>query len=326
MKRMLIAIVLAASALIHPVTGTASEERKPLVIMISGVLTDPFFSAIKKGFDDALAATGVDGQYSTISSFDNVQADIARLLEAAVARKPDALLVADFFPDAMNPILKSAVAQGIPVVLHNSGESVWKELGALTYIGEEPYTTGSVVGEHLAEIGVKNAICVNHVPGQPALEQRCAGFDEAIRKAGGASKVLSISTQDMQNPQANLQAIKGALESDPGIDGIFTLGITQATAAVLALKDQGLQGKVTIGSTDISTAMLHSVKSGHIELIADQQPYIQSYYSVIVAAQYVKFGLRPIGPIHTGPFIITKDNVDRVLEANVNYGGVRGAR
>src|SRR5260221_678320 len=100
------AIALAVAAL---VTGSAAASPdKPVIIMVSGPLVDPFFSAIKKGFDDAAAALKVDAQYSTISAFDNVQSDLVHLVEVAASRHPDALIVGDFFPDAMNPAIKAA--------------------------------------------------------------------------------------------------------------------------------------------------------------------------------------------------------------------------
>src|SRR5579872_6660808 len=103
-----------------------ASPDKPVIVMVSGPLVDPFFSAMKKGFDDAASALKIDAQYATISAFDNVQSDLVHLVEASASRHPDALLVADFFPDAMNPAIKAAVEQGTPVVISNTGEGTWK--------------------------------------------------------------------------------------------------------------------------------------------------------------------------------------------------------
>jgi simple sugar transport system substrate-binding protein len=280
--------------------GPASASQdKPVIIMVSGPLVDPFFSAIKKGFDDAAAALKVDAQYSTISAFANVQSDLVHLVEASASRHPDALIVGDFFPDAMGPAIKAAAAQGTAVIIHNSGEQAWQDLGALTYIGEDPRRVGAASGELAVKAGVKFGLCVNHVPGNPALEDRCAGYEDALKKAGGGAKMLTISLQDSQNQQANLQAIKGALQADRKIDGILTLGATQTAIAIQAIKEQGLQGKVVLGATDLSSAALNAIKDGDLAFLVDQQAYLQGYYSVLVAARYVRYGLHPIGEIHT---------------------------
>ena len=52
----------------------------------------------------------------------------------------------------------------------------------------------------------------------------CNGYIEGLKAAGGDGKMLTIPVQDAQNQQAVLQAVKGALQADTAIDGIFTLG------------------------------------------------------------------------------------------------------
>jgi ABC-type sugar transport system substrate-binding protein len=169
----------------------AASADKPTIIMVSGPLTDPFFSALKKGFDDGAAAMKVDAQYSTISNFDNVQSDLVHLVEASASRHPDALIVGDFFPDAMNPSIKAAAGQGVAIIINNSGEQTWKDVGALTYIGEDPRAMGAAAGELAVKAGAKFGICVNHVPGNPALEQRCAGYDDALKAVGGGAHLAA---------------------------------------------------------------------------------------------------------------------------------------
>lgn len=304
----------------------AASADKPVIIMVSGPLVDPFFSALKKGYDDGAAAMKVDAQYSTISTFNNVQSDFVHLVEASASRKPDALIVGDYFPDAMGPSIKAAVDQGTAVIINSSGEQAWKELGALTYIGEDPRAMGAASGELAVKAGVRFGICVDHVPGNPALEQRCEGYEDALKKAGGGAKMLTISLQDTQNQQTNLQAIKGALQTDPKINGILTLGATQTALAIQAVDEQGLKGKVMLGATDLSSVGLTALKSGDLAFLIDQQAYLQGFYSVVVAVQYIQFGVHPIGEIHTGPLVITKDNIDQLIAIDQKYGGIRGAQ
>jgi simple sugar transport system substrate-binding protein len=317
---------VALALAVFGVGPAAASADKPTIIMVSGPLTDPFFSAMKKGFDDGVAALKVDGQYSTISNFDNVQSDLVHLVEASASRRPDALIVSDFFPDAMNPSIKAAAAQGVATIINNTGEQTWQDVGALTYIGEDPRAMGAAAGALALKAGAKFGICVNHVPGNPALEQRCAGYEDALKSVGGSAKVISLSMQDTQNPQANLQAIKGALQADAKVDGILTLGSTQTAVAIQAVKEAGRQGKVTIGATDLSSAGLDALKAGDVAFLVDQQAYLQGFYAAAAAAQYVRYGLHPIGEIHTGPLAITKDNVEQVLTVDQKYGGIRGAQ
>ncbi|MCP4408091.1 MAG: substrate-binding domain-containing protein [Gammaproteobacteria bacterium] len=319
-----VAAMLVSASFAAVTQAKAGDD--PLIIMVSGPLIDPFFSSLKKGVDDASDAMGVDTQFSTITSFDNVQADLVRLLDIAVSRNPDALLVGNFFPDAMGPLVKRASENGIPVFIHNTGASTWRELGAVGYVGEAPYQMGKTAGEFFLAQGANNGICFIHVPGQPALEQRCAGFEDTMKGAGGTSKMLSIPATDSQNSQAILQALKGAIQTNPDLSAIFTLGATQAALAVQAVKEQDKIGKIRVGTTDLSTPMLEAVKAGELEFLIDQQPYLQGYYSVTAAVHFLRYGLAPVDRIQTGPLLITAENADQVLEANRKYTGVRGAQ
>lgn len=220
-------------------TAVPAQAKDPLIIMVSGPLFDPFFGALKKGADDAAKSLGIEYQYATLQDANNVQADLARLVQQSAARHPDGLIVGNFFPDAMSPQIKKAAADGIPVIVMDGGFATWKDVGAITYVGYDPHALGVRSGEVQAKAGVKHGLCVDHVPGNPALESMCNGYIEGLKAAGGDGKMLTIPVQDAQNQQAVLQAVKGALQADTAIDGIFTLGATQTDLSVRAAAETG---------------------------------------------------------------------------------------
>jgi len=305
--------------------AAAADMTRPKIIVVSGPLFDPFFSALKKGVDDAAKAFDVDVQYATIANTNNVMGDFAHLLQQSVSRHPAAISVGDFFPDALNPIVKKATADGIAVVFHNSGLDFWKQDGAIGYAGEDATQMGADAGREEAAAGVHHGLCINHVPGNPALEQRCAGFAAGIKAKGGTVKVLTIPISEGNNPTQVVQAIKGTLQSDKAIDGIFALGSAIAIDAVDAVKQVGRAATITIGTTDLSNADLEAVQDGKILFVIDQQPYLQGFDSVQIAAQYLRYGVHPVDPVITGPLLITKKNVADVLRINKEYRGIRGA-
>ncbi|MFI0450129.1 sugar ABC transporter substrate-binding protein [Actinomadura sp. 6N118] len=292
---------------------------------MSGPLTDPFFSALKKGAQQAAKDSGVTFQYDGPADTKNLGPDMARLEQAAVAKKPDALVVSSFIPDAQDAGIKQATVAGIPVVFVNAGSAGWKKLAGVTYVGEDATLVGQQAGERMAATGAKTGLCVNHVPGNPTLEARCTGFTQAMEKAGGKVIPLNIPFADATNPTTVTQAITGALRANSSIGGVFTLGSGIAENAVKAVGSLNASGKVTIGTTDLSANVLTAIKNGKLLFSVDQQPYLQGYYSVLIAAQKVRFGLAPVAPVTTAPLFITKDNVDQVMKINSTQGGIRGA-
>jgi len=75
-----------------------SNSSKYFIIDVSGPLSDPFFGAFKLGSDTAAKELGINYQYSAAADETNIEADYTRLLQAAIGRHPDALVVGDYIP------------------------------------------------------------------------------------------------------------------------------------------------------------------------------------------------------------------------------------
>lgn len=311
--------------LLPAIPSYAQDDASPTIIVVSGPLFDPFFSALKKGSDDAAKHLGIEYQYTTVQDANNVQADLARLADQAVAAQPDVLIIGNFFPDATSPIIKRATAAGLPVIIQDGGYATWKDVGAFTYVGYDPDQLGVRSGGIQADAGVKNALCINHVPGNPTLEALCNSYVKAVTDKGGAGKVLTIPLQDAQNPQAVLQAIKGSLEADTTIDGIMTLGATQTTLAAQAAVETGhAEGAIKIGGMGLSTKVLEDIRDGKVMFGVDLQAYLNGYYAMIVAYQKAMFDLSPVEPLFTGPRFVYQADAQKIIDVNTKYVGIRG--
>src|SRR6478672_13684262 len=119
--------------------NAAAPQRSDLrfVVVTHGQASDPFWSVVKNGVDQAAKDMGVNVQDQAPDKFDMVA--MSSLIDAAVATKPDGLVVS--IPDAaaLSPSIKKAIAAGIPVISINSGSDVAKSLGILTHIGQTEY-------------------------------------------------------------------------------------------------------------------------------------------------------------------------------------------
>lgn len=295
------------------------------IIVVSGPLSWDFFAAVKMGFDEGAEAFGIDYQYVAVTDTANMTSEYPRLLQQAISRNPSMLLVGEFFPDGMDPLIREATAEGIPVLLHNSGNFLWEENGSLGFVGEDPYQMGYKAGQIQAESGVKRGLCFNTVPGNPTVEARCMGYIDALKEAGADNVYRTIGTGDQNNPQALMQAIKGILQAEPSIDGIYTLGAVPAMSAVRAVAEVGKTGAIMVGTADLSNEALRAIQSGELAFAMDQQPYMQGFLSMQVAHHYLKYGMHPIGHVRTGPLVIDQSNVDETLAVNEEFSGIRGS-
>jgi simple sugar transport system substrate-binding protein len=237
---------------------------------------------------------------------------MAQLIDAAVASKPDGLVVSIPDANALGPHIRAAVDAGIPVISINSGSDVAQSLGVLAHIGQTEYEAGQGGGTQMAAAGVTHALCVNQEVGNVALDLRCNGFKDTMSKAGASVDVLAVNLAD---PTDSQQRITAAISADPTVDGILTLGPTGASPALAALRSMGKLGQIKLATFDLSPDVLQAIASGDMLFAIDQQQYEQGYLPIVLLKLY-KSNLNTIANpvLMTGPGFVTKDNALRVID------------
>ncbi|MFJ3803020.1 sugar ABC transporter substrate-binding protein [Streptomyces sp. NPDC090088] len=299
-------------------TTSTAKTGKVSIVVIGGKSDDPFFSTVKRGVEDAtklVKAGGGTVTYLGPANYDNLGPDVAKLTQTAISQNPTAILVPDWVPENQDSAIKQAIAKGITVFIYNSGGvAAANKVGAVKYVGSDDYEAGKAGGVKFAEEGAKNILCVNTVPGSANQEARCKGIKDGATSKGSSSKQLPLPSSNFGNPSAVTQAIKGALLKDGSIDAVVTIGVGDADSAASAIKQANVGGKVKLGTFDLSQSQLDRIKAGTQLFAIDQQPYLQGFYVVSMANQYLSYGvLPPQNPILTGPLLVTKDNVGKAI-------------
>src|SRR5215210_6591006 len=177
----LLAIALAASigssaSALGQDDGGRGDLR--FVVVSHGQASDPFWSVVQNGVNQAAEDMGVQVKYTAPDTFDMVE--MSQLIDAAVATEPDGLAISIPDPDALRDSIQGAVDAGIPVVSMNSGVDVYEDLGVLTHVGQTETIAGEEAGARMADDGVTNALCINQEVGNIALDQRCEGFEQGL--------------------------------------------------------------------------------------------------------------------------------------------------
>jgi len=278
-------------------------------VVTHGQASDPFWSVVKHGLTDAAKDTGAKVNYSAPDTFDMVK--MSQLIQAAVAKKPSGLIVS--LPDfaALKDALKQATDAGIPIITINSGSDHYKDIGAITHIGQDEGIAGQAAGKRLADAGAKHVICINQEVGNAGLDARCNGAKQSIQAAGGKLDVVQVDLKDAAGAQNTIQA---KIQSDPSINGVLALGPTGASPSLAALKQLGKNGQIKLATFDLNTDVLDAIAAGDMLFAVDQQQYVQGYLAVVAMNLYVK-NLDTIGgglPVLTGPGFVTKDNAAKV--------------
>ncbi len=293
--------------------GSALAQDTSIIVVTHGQASDPFWSVVKNGVDQAAEDYGVAVDYRAPETFDMVA--MGQLIDAAINQEPYGLVVSIPDADALGPSIRHAVDAGINVISMNSGSDVAHDLGALLHVGQSEFDAGKIAGAELAGMGGTNGLCVNQEVGNVSLDLRCAGFTEGF---GGTVTILPVT----MDPAEITAKVKAAMASDPSIDTILALGAgTAGEPALRALEETGKTGDVRLATFDLSANFLQAILDGKAAFAIDQQQFLQGYLPVAFLALQARYGLMPGGDVPSGPNLITADKAEQVIELSAK--GIR---
>ncbi len=270
-----------------------------------------FWSVVKKGAQDAADALGVEMVWSPSSNDPEKQ---VQDMQAAVASGSDGIGVSLANPEALGPEVEAAIAAGIPVITLNSGSNQFKELGAITHVGQTEIVAGEGAGERFNALGAGKVLCAQQEQGNIGLEERCQGL-EATFNGEVVTQFVGLDAE----PETQINTIAAALQADSDIDGVLGVGPNVAVRAVEAGNQAGRD--LVIGGFDISNDLIAAIEAGDVDFTVDQQQYLQGYLTVVFLYLNAT-NLNTVGgglPVLTGPGFVTTDNVGQV-KALVDQG------
>ncbi len=259
---------------------------------------DTYWDIVRSGAEQAAVKDNVEFVYS----HDKEAGRQAQLVQTAIDRKVDGLIVTLAKPEAMEAVVRKAVKAGIPVVTINSGQDESAGLGALAHIGQDESVAGEAVGEELNERGHDKALCVVHEQGNVGHEERCDGVREAF---DGEVENLYVDGTNMPSVESSVEA---ELQSDRDVDTVVTLGAPFAATAAKAVKRAG--GGVEVNTFDLNAQVAAGLRDGTIGFAVDQQPYLQGYEAVDLLWLH-RYNGNMLGggrPVLTGPQLVTGDD------------------
>ena len=278
-----------------------------IAVVTHGADTDTFWSVVKNGVNNAQKDMGVNVNYRNPASGDLTE--MARLINSAIAKRPDGLVISIPDENALGGAIKKAIKLGIPVITINSGGDFGKSIGTLMHVGQSEYDAGLQAGKRAKKAGVKSFLCVNHEITNVSLEKRCQGFADAL---GVKNNMLDLNT----DPSEIERKVKPKLKD---VDAVLTLGPTGASPTMKAIKKARLGRHMYFVTFDVSKDILKGIKEGVIDFAIDQQQYLQGYMPIVVLTQMAKYGVLQSGDINSGPGYITKKNVSNVIKYAGKY-------
>jgi ribose transport system substrate-binding protein len=304
----------AASLLGGSVPGTLHAQG-PTIALVVGVKGDPFYVTMQKGAQAEADKMGAELIVDGPAQFDAVQQ--TPIVDALIARKIDALIIAATDKQAMIPPLQRANDAGIPVISVDTyiGDGDYENgpvTFPLSYIGSDNTQGGRIGCEALiAAAGGGGKFYIQNVkPGISTTDQREQGCKDAIEAAGSPAMLVGVDYNDDSAANA-AQQTSAVLQRNPDLSGIFGANVFSANGAAQAVKNANLSGTVKVANFDAPEQAISDLRAGAVDLVIAQKPAEMGTTGVDYALQVISGDTSQIQKrVPTGYVVITRDNVD----------------
>ena len=315
-KTFLIATLAAFVALVLGSPPQARAAGPYKIVLIAGIASDAFYITMNHGAQAEAQKEGATVQFSGSPAAFSASTQLP-FLNAAIAQKPDLIIIAPTDKAALQEPIARAVAAKIPVVLVDT--TINDPSIAVTSISSDNVAGGEKVADALSEaIGKKGKVAVVSVsPGVSTTDERVEGFNKQLTKYPGVSSLGVTFTGD--DPTRANTVLKGLVAAHKDMGGAFATNVVTGDGVTAAARELGLSGKLKLVEFDAEPAQIEAVKAGTITALVAQDPYHIGELGVQYGIAYLK-GKRDFAKHYgTGEAIITKANVDSPAVKNYLY-------
>ena len=199
-----------------------------------------------------------------------------QIIEDLIAQGVDAITVVPFSPEALEPVLKKAMDQGIVVISHEatSQQNVNYNIEAFDNAGY-----GAHLMDHLAKyMGEEGEYAV--FVGSLTSKSHNEWVDAAIARQKEAypnMKLVTERIEEYDDQTIAYEKTKELLKTYPNLKGIQGSAMSTAPGAGLAVEEKGLQDKVMVVGTSLVSVSGQYLESGGTKLISFWDPADAGY-------------------------------------------------
>ncbi|MDQ0455731.1 ABC transporter substrate-binding protein [Rhizobium paknamense] len=313
MRKLALALMASAMALAGASAASAGE-----IAVIVKTVNSTFWQNVQKGADAAIGKQKGHSMTFQGPAAESAIADQVNMVENAVNRKVDAILLAPSDPDALVPAVKKAWEARIPVVIIDSMLAKDAEKYYQSFLATDNRKAGELAAKALIDkVGTEGKIAVmSYVAGAGSEIGRVGGFTDYIK---AHSKLQIVGPYYSQSQMATaLNQTTDVLAANGDLKGIFGANEPTAIGMGRAIKQSGKAGKIVAVGFDGNQDLQEFVKDGTLEATVVQGSYqmgekgIETLLKILNKEKVEKF-------VDTGVVVVTKQNIDKPEAKNVLY-------
>lgn len=198
------------------------------------------------------------------------------LMEHAIKKSPDAIILAAADYERLAPVCESAVKAGILLMTMDSDVNF---AGRKCFVGTDNYQLGKSLAEQvdlLTETRGKVGV-ISHVAAATTAIEREQGLRDNL--ADAQNRIAEVAYCGSVVETAHAQTID-MLARYPDIACMVGLNESSALGVALAVEELGLQGQVMVVACDSSQTQIQMMERGVIQAFVIQNPFNMGYVSV----------------------------------------------
>lgn len=281
------------------------ENKELSLIYIPKVVdgTNDFWSSLISGTEMAAKEYNVELEIMAPANELDVQRQM-ELLEEAIDKNPDALLVSPSSFTELTDVLEKAKKQGIPVVFVDSyTEEALQDFTVAT----DNLEAGRMLGEYARDIVKEDTqiAIVGHVQGVSTAVEREQGFREGLGEK--AANIVEVVFCDSSYEKA-YTLMKELMEKYPDLGLIAGLNEYSSVGAARAVKEAGAEDTIKVVGIDSSQEAIQMMEQGVFQGLVVQKAFKMGYISVRETVRMLQ-GEKVDKSIDSGCELVTLENM-----------------
>lgn len=268
-----------------------------------------FWDSLREGIREAAVpfAPGLTVEFQSYPALGD--GDIP-LFERALREGTNGLIVAPGNPAALEPLIRRAARQHVPVVCVVTDAPGTQRL---TSVSADPFTIGAVAGELLARWG--------HAGGTAAFftgwlsmhehAEKLRGFQSSLAAFGDALRLGPIVEAHDDEEEAYQRAVD-VLRAHPDLTSIY-VSTVNSPPVLRAAEQENRLSRLTIVTTDLFPELVEQIRAGTVAATVYQRPVTQGRLALQALCQYLLHGTCPPPRVDVVPHMVMRSNLDLFL-------------
>jgi ribose transport system substrate-binding protein len=306
--RLPLALALAALSL----SATLRADDYKIAVIPKGT-THEYWKSINAGAVKAERELRAAGENVTIiwkgPLLEDDREQQIQVVENFVGRNISAIVLAPLDSRALVAPVEEAVRAGIPVIIMDS--ALKSDMPACT-VATDNRKGGQLGARRLGTLlgGKGRVVMLRYEVGSASTEEREGGFMDVMKSEFPGIELISTDQYGGATRETAFKAAQNLLNRfGARMDGIFAPNESTASGTLLALREQGLAGKVRFVGFDANDQLVKALRQGDVQGLVVQDPFKMGYLGVMTAVDALHHKKVPAS-IDTGVGLVTAENMD----------------